>query len=52
MQVKRQFIAVRQRQVDMDEHEIPKRRRLHPDIAGQGRTLDDLVSSIVEEITP
>jgi hypothetical protein len=72
MQVIRQFIEVKQRQVvielpesfinhrlevialtvDEDEAELPKRRRPHPDIAGQGWALSDLVSSVVQEITP
>jgi hypothetical protein len=37
--------------VDEDEPEMPKRRP-HPDIAGKGRTLDDLVSPVVKEIEP
>ena len=72
MQVKRQFVEVKQWQVvialpesfinhrievialtvDEDEAELPKRRRPHPDIAGKGRTLSDLVSPVVEEIKP
>jgi len=67
MQVVRQFIEVKQRQVvielpesfinhrvevialtvDDDGPELPKCRRPHPDIAGKGRTLGDLVSSVV-----
>ena len=38
--------------VDEDEPELPKRRRLYPDIAGKGRALGDLVSSVVQEIKP
>jgi hypothetical protein len=38
--------------VDEDEPEMPKRRRPHPDIAGKGWTLDDLVSPVVKEIKP
>ena len=38
--------------VDEDEAELPKRRRPHPDIAGKGRTLGDLASSVVQEIKP
>lgn len=69
MQVERQFIEVKQRQVvlelpesfinhrvevialtvDEDEAELPKRRRPHPDIAGKGRTLGDLVSPVVDD---
>ena len=69
MQVERQFIEVKQRQVvlelpesflnhrvevialtvDEDEPELPKRRRPHPDIAGKGRTLGDLVSPVVDD---
>lgn len=69
MQVKRQFIEVKQRQVvlelpesfinhrvevialtvDEDETELLKRRRPHPDIAGKGRTLGDMVSPAVDE---
>jgi hypothetical protein len=72
MQVKRQFIEVKQRQVvielpesfinhwvevialpvDEGEPEPPKHRRPHPDIAGKGRTLGDLVSPVVKEIKP
>jgi len=72
MQVTRQFIAVKQRQVvielpesfinhwvevialtvDAGEPEPPKHRRPHPDIAGKGRTLGDLVSPVVKEIKP
>ena len=63
MQVERQFIQVKQRQViielpesfmnhrvevialtlDEDQPKEPKRRRPHPDIAGKGHTLGDLV---------
>ena len=28
---------------------LPKRRRPHPDIAGKGRTLGDLVSPVVDD---
>jgi len=69
MQVARQFVEVKQRQVvielpesfinhrvevialtvDEDEPARPKRRRPHPDIAGKGRTLGDLISPIVDE---
>ena len=35
--------------VDEDESEGPKRRRPHPDIAGKGRTLGDLVSPVVDD---
>ena len=69
MQVERQFIEVKQRQVvielpesfinhrvevialtvDEGEPELPKRRRPHPDIAGKGRTLSDLVSPVVDD---
>jgi len=38
--------------MDEEEPELPKHRHLHPNIAGKGRTLGDLVSSIVKEITP
>jgi hypothetical protein len=38
--------------VDENETELPKRRRPHPDIAGKGQTLSDLVSPVVKEITP
>jgi len=38
--------------VDEDETELPKRRRPHPDTAGKGQTLGDLVSPVVKEITP
>lgn len=38
--------------VDEDEAELPKRRRPHPDIAGKGQTLGDLVSPAVAEIKP
>jgi hypothetical protein len=69
MQVERQFIEVKQRQVvielpesfvnhrvevialtvDEDEPALSKRRRPHPEIAGKGRTLGDLVSPIVDD---
>ncbi|RIK35859.1 MAG: hypothetical protein DCC55_29025 [Chloroflexi bacterium] len=72
MQVNRQFIEVKQRQVvielpetflnrrvevitltvDEDKPKRPKRtkrRRPHPDIAGKGQTLGDLISPIVDE---
>jgi len=77
MQVARQFIEVKQRQVvielpesfinhqvevialTVDEGEVGatgrpplQKRRPHPDIAGKGRTLGDLVSPIVQEIKP
>ena len=38
--------------VDEDEPKRPKRRRPHPDIAGKGRTLGNLVSPVVKEIKP
>ena len=38
--------------MDEDEPVLPKRRRPHPAIAGKGRTLGDLVSPVVQEITP
>ena len=31
---------------------LPKRRHPHPDIAGKGWTLGNLVSPVVKEITP
>jgi hypothetical protein len=69
MQVERQFIEVKQRQVvielpasfinhrvevialtvDEDEPELLKRRRPHPEIAGKGRTLGDLISPVVDD---
>jgi len=69
MQVERQFIEVKQRQVvielpasfinhrvevialtvDEDEPALPKRRRPHPEIAGKGRTLGDLISPVVDD---
>ena len=69
MQVERQFIEVKQRQVlinlpesfinrrvevivltvDEDEPELQKRRRPHPEIAGKGRTLGDLVNPVVDD---
>lgn len=69
MQVERQFLDVRQRQVVIElpesfiNHRVevialvlddnapkpPARRRPHPDIAGKGRTLGDLVGPIVDE---
>ena len=73
MQVERQFIEVKRRQVVIELPEsfinhrvevialtvdewrarsLPKRRRPHPDIAGKGRTLGDLVSPVVKEIKP
>ena len=78
MQVARQFIEVKQRQVVIELPEsfinhrvevialtvdedgvgatgrspLPKRRRPHPDTARKGRTLGNLVSPVVKEITP
>jgi hypothetical protein len=69
MQVERQFIEVKQRQVtielpesfvnhrvevialtvDEDETTPSKRRCPHPEIAGKGRTLGNLVSPIVDD---
>ena len=69
MQVERQFLDVRQRQVvielpesfinhrvevialtlDDNAPQSPQRRRPHPDIAGKGRTLGDLVGPVVDE---
>ncbi len=69
MQVERQFMQVKQRQVvielpesfinhrievialivDEDAPEPTKRRRPHPEIAGKGRTVGDLVSPVVDE---
>ncbi len=69
MQVERQFIEVKQRQVvielpasfinhrvevialtvDEDEPKLLKRRRPHPEIAGKGRTLGDLISPVVDD---
>lgn len=69
MQVERQFLDVKQRQViielpacflnhrielialtvDDDQSVNTRRRQPHPEIAGKGRTLGDLVGPIVEE---
>jgi len=69
MQVERQFVDVKERQVVIElpasflnrrveviaialDEELGKhgrRRRPHPEIAGKGRTLGDLVSSIVDD---
>ena len=35
--------------LDEDSVPVPKRRRPHPDIAGRGRTLGDLLEPIVDE---
>jgi hypothetical protein len=35
--------------VDEDEPELLKRRRPHPEIAGKGRTLGDLISPVVDD---
>ena len=69
MQVARQFIEVKQRQVvielpesfinhrveaivltvNEDEPVWSKRRPQHPDIAGKGRTLGDLISPVADD---
>ena len=68
MQVERQFLDVKQRQVTIelpesflnhrvelialtvdDDKPAVTRRRPHPDIAGKGRTLGDLLEPLVDE---
>ncbi len=68
MQVERQFLDIKQRQVTIvlpesflnhrvelialtmdDEQPIKTRRQPHPDIAGKGRTVGNLIEPIVDE---
>ena len=49
MQVERQFVGVRTRQVVIDLPPPMIWRQPHPAIAGKGRLIGDLVQPVVEE---